>query len=372
MKWTNRQYIDLMTYNHPERPMFSELFGPLGQLEEEWRAQGATEDMISMQAFAFDYVPFHGIGNTGAVHLQKEIVLEEDADHYLGIDGYGRRVRLDKRTATIALPETFPVETMDDWLRIKHMFEYEENRVTDEEIDHAMELQKQGHMIVANIPGGFDILRELMGEVNCCLAFYDEPEMILDILDTIGNTCERVLDRISKRMVIDQLSVHEDMAGRSGPLIGPNLVSEFINPYYRRSWDLIHSRGTKLFCQDSDGNMNVLIDTFIEGGVNVFYPCEPAADMDIVKLREKYGHRIAFRGGIDKHVLRRDREAIDKELAYKLQPSVLEGGIVLGLDHRITNGTPLENYIYYVDRVREILGLPDYRKCEPSWGRMAF
>ena len=59
MKWTNRQYVDLMTYNHPERPMFSELFGPIVGLAEEWRAQGATEDQIAMRGFAFDYVPYY-------------------------------------------------------------------------------------------------------------------------------------------------------------------------------------------------------------------------------------------------------------------------------------------------------------------------
>ena len=146
----------------------------------------------------------------------------------------------------------------------------------------------------------------------------------------------------------------------------------FLKPYYLKSWELVKSRGTKLFCQDSDGNMNPLIDIFIECGVNIFYPCEPAGDMDIVALRKKYGHKIAFRGGIDKHVIRRTKEEIDAELAYKMQPCMMEGGIVFGLDHRIPNGTSLENYIYYVRRAREILGLPAFEKCEPSWGRMAF
>ena len=49
-----------------------------------------------------------------------------------------------------------------------------------------------------------------------------------------------------------------------------------------------------------------------------------------------------------------------------------EGGIVFSLDHRIPNGTPLENYIYYIRRAREILGLEPFEKCDPSWGRMAF
>lgn len=372
MKWTNREYVDLMTYNHPKRPMFSELFGPIVGLPDEWRKQGATEDMIAMRAFSFDYVPYYNLGNLDSVHRPKDIVLENTDTRYVGIDHYGRRVRMDKRTSTIPLPESYPVETMDDWLKIKHMFEYDPCRISDEEIEKAKSLQDQGVVIKSEILGGFDILRELMGEENCCIAFYEDPELIEDILNTISETNVRVLSQISKKLTIDQLSVHEDMAGKTGPMIGPNLISEFIVPYYLKSWELVKDAGTKLFCQDSDGNMNPVIDAFIEGGVNIFYPCEPAGGMDIVALRKKYGHKIAFRGGIDKHIIRRSKEEIDKELEYKMQPCMTEGGIVFSLDHRIPNGTSLENYIYYIRRAREILGLEPFENCEPSWGRMAF
>ncbi len=372
MKWTNKQYVDLMTYNHPERPMFSELFGPIVGLADEWRAQGATEDMIKMHGFSFDYVPYYNLGNLDSIHRQKEVVLEDDEFHYVGIDHYGRRVRMDKKTSTIPLPENYPVETEEDWAKIKHMFEYDACRIPVEEIEKAKKLQAEGVLIKTEILGGFDILRELMGEVNCCIAFYDDPELVEDILNTISETNEKVLTEICKHLTIDQLSVHEDMAGKSGPMIGPNLVREFIKPYYLKSWEIVKNAGTKLFCQDSDGDMLPVLDAFIESGINIFYPCEPVGGMDIVKLREKYGKTIAFRGGIDKHVLRRTKEEIKAEIDYKMQPSMMEGGIVFGLDHRIPNGTPLENYIFYVDYVREKLGLSDFRTAEPSWGRMAF
>jgi len=142
MKWTNRQYIDLMTYNNPERPMFSELFGPIIGLDKEWREQGADEDMINMKAFAFDYVPYQRIAKLGAIHRKEEIVIEEDENHYIGYDYLGRRVRMDKRTATIPLPETYPVETMDDWKKIRHMFEYDASRLTDYDIQKAKLKQK--------------------------------------------------------------------------------------------------------------------------------------------------------------------------------------------------------------------------------------
>ena len=113
-----------------------------------------------------------------------------------------------------------------------------------------------------------------------------------------------------------------------------------------------------MFNLDSDGNVTAVIEPLLEAGVNTMHPMEPAAGMDIVGVRRQYGRRLAMLGGIDKHVLRRSREDIRRELEYKMQPLMQQGGMVFGLDHRIPNGTPLENYRYYVRLGRELLGLP--------------
>lgn len=264
MQWSREEYIDLLTFQKCERPMFVELFGPLVGLEEEWRAQGASDEEISLVAFDFDYVrKIDCGGNTGILGGCKPYVVEETSEYKIAFDEYGRKTKLCKRSATIPLPLTYPVKDMDSWLKIKHWFEYRKERI-----------------------------------------------------------------------------------------------------------DMLSSKGTKLFSQDSDGNMNSVLDTMIESGVNVSYPCEPAAGMDIVALRKKYGRKLAFKGGIDKHTLREDKEAIRKELEYKLQPHMREGN-VFGLDHRIPNGVTLENYRYYVDTARELLELPK-RKDGKGWTRMAF
>ena len=123
---------------------------------------------------------------------------------------------------------------------------------------------------------------------------------------------------------------------------------------------------------DSDGDLNPVIDAFLDCGVNVMHPMEPAAGMDIVEIRKKYGDRFAMLGGIDKHVLRSTKADIRRELEYKLQPLMQQGSMVFALDHRITNGTPLENYRYYVRLGREILGLPPLDGTGQGWGRMGF
>ena len=95
MKWSREQYLDLMEFREAPRSMFVELFGLLVGLEEEWRAQGATEDEIGMTAFDWDYVPVAGCGGNTAMHgAPEEVVLEETARHVLNRDGLGRTMKL--------------------------------------------------------------------------------------------------------------------------------------------------------------------------------------------------------------------------------------------------------------------------------------
>lgn len=373
MQFTREAYLELMTFGNAPRPMFSELFGPLVGLPEEWAAQGATPAEIDLTAFDWDYVPYIDCGGvTGAFGTAPNETLAETVEYVIQRDYLGRTTKLFKTAATLPLPLDYPVRDFDDWLKLKPHFQFTEERIDWRRVEAARAAQRQGVLVKADIPGGWDMARELMGPERACLAYHRQPELMRDIVDTITDTCLKVLDRVSARLTIDQFFVHEDMAGKSGPLIGPDQVEEFIQPYYRACWDLLSSRGTRLFNQDSDGNMNPLIDAFLDCGVNVMHPCEPAAGMDIVVLRQKYGDRLAVLGGIDKHVLRGSKADIRRELEYKMQPLMRQGGTVFGLDHRIPNGTPLENYRYYVQLGREILGLPPLRLEDRGWGRMAF
>jgi uroporphyrinogen decarboxylase len=61
-------------------------------------------------------------------------------------------------------------------------------------------------------------------------------------------------------------------------------------------------------------------------------------------------------GGVDKHVLAQDRAAIDAMIDH-LTPLVEEGGYIPTPDHRVPPDVPLANYLYYLDRIKEVWGL---------------
>lgn len=354
------EYLDFMTFRRNDRPMFTEIFGPIIGLKEEWEEQGASPGELDFSAFRYRC---EGRGslpvNTGRDGGYPESVVEETDEYKITRDALGRTMKLHKGRATLPLPLDHPVSNMDDWRKIKPWFEFSGRRLAADWRSAAAGHLARDRVVCAAIPGGFDLPRQLLGEEALCVAFYDQPELVHDILQTVGDTAFRVLDIVTREVTIDMLTVHEDMAGKSGPLAGPAQIRTFIAPYYRKIWDLLQDRGARLFDQDSDGDMNPVIDDFLAAGVNCMHPMEPAANMDIVRIRSKYGHRLAFYGGLDKHVIRRSPEEINAELEYKIPPMVRTGACVLGLDHRIPNGTPLANYRFYLRRAWEIIN----REC---------
>ena len=371
MIWRRERYVAHCRHQFTGREMFCELFGPLHVLEQEWRQQGATEKEINMTAFDWDYVLKTGLAvNTGPITGLTPVVLEDTPEYTVSVDALGRKNKLCKHTATIALPLEFPVKTMEDWLKIKHWYAFSEDRIDQEKLREQKTLHDLGYLTLFSFCGGFDECRELMGEENLCIAYYEEPELIRDILETISDMTLKVMERVGETVPIDNLIVHEDMAGKAGPLIGPQQVREFVAPYYQKIWDAAKACGAELFSQDSDGDMTPVMDAFIDCGVQCFYPCEPVGGMDMVQLKKKYGQKIYFKGGIDKHALRRGKEAIRKELKYKMASPLLGGGTIFALDHRIPNGVTLEDYKYYVNLGREILGLGPIKG--EGWERMAF
>jgi uroporphyrinogen decarboxylase len=165
-----------------------------------------------------------------------------------------------------------------------------------------------------------------------------------------------LLPRVLDEAPITALFFWEDMCYRSGPLISPDMFREFMLPRYRRITDLARSRGIDLSFVDSDGNVEELIPLWLESGISGVYPMEVAAGMDVVKLRRQYGKDLLMTGGIDKRVLARDRKAIDEELEAKI-PLVELGGFIPHIDHAIPHDVPYDNFSYYWQRKKSLLGV---------------
>lgn len=53
MEVRREEYLDYMTFRTNDRPLFTELFGPIIGLKEEWTAQGASAAELDLSAFPY-------------------------------------------------------------------------------------------------------------------------------------------------------------------------------------------------------------------------------------------------------------------------------------------------------------------------------
>ena len=195
-----------------------------------------------------------------------------------------------------------------------------------------------------------------MGLENLCRTFYTNPELIRDMFEFRVKMILRAIERAVKEVELDYAHFWEDMCWRGGPLISPKLFKEYMVPYYKRVTDFLKRHGVWLNIVDSDGNIDLLVPLWLEGGVNCFFPCEIMAHSDPLRLREKYGKRALFMGGVDKVALIKGRKYIDEELK-RIKPLVEEGGYIPHVDHRVPSDVSFENYLYYLKRKRRLIGL---------------
>lgn len=193
-----------------------------------------------------------------------------------------------------------------------------------------------------------------MGTERLSYAFFDQPELIHEILDWMVEFFMEATERALKEVEVDAFTFNEDFAYKAGPLISPRIFREFFLPRYKAIIEFLRKHGVKVIELDSDGNTEVLIPLMIEAGIDCHWPLEAAAGMDPVKLRREYGRDLALMGGIDKRALAEGREAIEEEMRRKVLPLLETGGYIPTVDHTVPPDVPLENFLYYLELKRAI------------------
>lgn len=195
-------------------------------------------------------------------------------------------------------------------------------------------------------------LRDLAGNQEFVKALM---EKILEINLTVT---EKFLKRVGE--YADVIRVTDDLATQDSLLMSPATYRELIKPYQREYIESIKNYTDARVFYHSDGNIEPLIEDFIDIGVDAINPVQVSALEDVVALKEEYGERISFWGGVDTQSVlcsgspRDVREEVEKRIS-QLAPG---GGFVIGAVHNIQPDVPPENIVAMSEAVRELGSYP--------------
>jgi uroporphyrinogen decarboxylase len=218
----------------------------------------------------------------------------------------------------------------------------------------------KGLMISQHVIGGYMYLRSLIGPEQTLYFFYDHPELVHDCMRTWLELADEVTARHQQHVTFDELFLAEDICYNHGPLISPDMMREFLFPYYRELIDRIRGRqldpSRHLHIHiDTDGDAVPVIPVYMEIGMDAMSPFEAASGCDVVAIGRQYPGLAMF-GGIDKRILAAGRDAIDRELERILPAMRARGGYIPTCDHGVPEEVTLEDYRHYRRRCIELGG----------------
>jgi uroporphyrinogen decarboxylase len=179
--------------------------------------------------------------------------------------------------------------------------------------------------------------------------------MVRDMVEHWAELCARQIERLPRDFPIDHVSWWEDMAGKNGPLVGPKLFREFLQPGYHRVMQAAKKHGCEVSLVDCDGNPHDIVGNWLEEGVNIMFPLEVAAGCDPFAWRREFGKDLRMRGAIAKAPLVAGGKAIDRELD-RVKPLLEQGGYIPHLDHLVPPDIPYRNYREYLEKKRKMIG----------------
>jgi len=170
----------------------------------------------------------------------------------------------------------------------------------------------------------------LVGMQNIMTYFFTEPAYVREVL-------RRIMDfnlGIARHYLdagIEFAELGDDLGTQIGPLLGPDIVAEFLVPEYRRLFELYRGRGV-LIGFHSCGRIDSVLETFLDLGVDVLNPIQATAN-DLDKVRAVTAGRMALAGGVSSAtVFAGPPEKIAAEARRRMWQLGRDGGYFCGPD----------------------------------------
>ena len=148
------------------------------------------------------------------------------------------------------------------------------------------------------------------------------------------------------------LWVADDMGFKSGTLISPDDLREFVLPWHKAAAEITHAAG-RPYLFHSCGKIEAIMEDLIEGvRIDAKHAFEDTIE-SVVEAKASYGDRIALLGGIDMDFLcRASEEQIRTRVRDTLKLCLPGGGYCLGTGNSVANYIPLDNYLAMIDEGR--------------------
>ncbi|MBI2842583.1 MAG: hypothetical protein HYX78_04210 [Armatimonadetes bacterium] len=317
--------------------------------------------------FDLDYIP---INPNMDPKIQPFEIVRESGEDIVVKTGFGATI---KRTGTAPMPhyDEFSVKEpadmacfeFDDPADPRRFFEGGDDQINcvgDTLLRNLppwsdrVDAYKDDFSVFGSVCEPYEYVWRCIGSENALYWMATDTGLFVDFVNRVGEfnleLCRAQIEAGKDRL--SGMYIWGDVAYRKGMFFGAPRWQQIFKPHVKALIDLCHENGLMVIYHGC-GNACDILDDFAEIGLDAYNPLEAKADLDVVKLKEKYAGRLAFCGNIDIRVLERGNpDEIRQEVLYKLK-AAKGGGWIFQSDHSVSSAVAPESYELAIKTLRE-------------------
>jgi len=323
-----------------------------GDTQKKWTAEGHLKEGEDLAAhFGFDLAlcwPFNMVADLDFVPE----VLEETDETILTRDGNGAVLRRHKLHDATPEHVDFLVKDRSAWeSTIKPLLTPDRRRINFAAYRAARDAAARAERFFCwsgvNV---FELMHPVCGHQYMLIGMAADPDWVRDMVNTYTDLTIALMEILfAEAGRPDGIWFYEDMGFKGHPFMSPAMYREIVMPGHAKSFAYAHSLGLPVIVH-SCGYVEPLLPGLVEAGMDCLQVMEVKAGMDPLRIKERFGDRIALCGGMDaRNLVANNRAAIGKELQAKI-PALMQGsGYILHSDHSIPTTCEYATYRFFVD-----------------------
>ncbi len=349
MHMTSRERI-LTALNHQEPDRVPIHDGPWRATIARWHKEGLPESVTPAEYFGYEMV-FTGCDLSPRFPIE---TLEETEDYIVQKTAKGGVIRNFHDLASTPEQIDHPIKSKKDWPPIEDRLHADRARVEWDSMRAQLEeVRSQGKFSLFVGAYGYDTLQGYMRSEQLLMAMATEPDWVREMIIKLATlTVDMARMIIAEGIEFDSFWCGNDMGYRNALLFSPETYRRTHKEADQMVVSFFHEHGKPVFLH-SDGNINELLPDLIDAGFDCIHPLEVKAGMDLRKLKETYGDRLAFWGGIDTRAMAAEDPAlIEREIAAKFEAAKVGGGYIYHSDHSVPPNVSFQQYRRVMDLVR--------------------
>lgn len=357
-----QRFINTMTFKKVDRCFLKE-DGFMPKTLKRWEMEGLPQGVNPNEYFNVDMREFCRV-NMECIPAFDEKILEENESWIIKIDQGGRTVKILKGADGEGMPQflDWPIRSRADFDDIKARFQPQINERYPADYNAKLNFWNNTctKPVAYEFRGMFfHRLHMWLGLEGLCMAMFDDPSWVHEMVAFLEDFLVAVSEKVFSEVKLDYVYACDDIAYKTSSLISPAQFREFFFEPTKRVIQKVCDAGIPVIVMDTDGNLDEFAQIYLDAGFNTLCPVEVAAGNDLLRLRKRFGKKLAFQGGVDKRLLAGSKEEIRAEIT-RLFPSLMaEGGFSPTVDHDVPEEISFENYRYYMELAREIAENPE-------------